>query len=702
MILSIKTKGYCKLGYVKTEFLSFIFSFQISSCLSINKPARFSEYFSNARITDTSQKHPAASNESPFVNLPTEILNKSHRISTEDISNDVDRVEKKKKLLVLELSNAETQTDQNVPSNSNSTSNDSNEEIKAAQNVESKKSYVQSARKSRSPRKISCLDPIPKKVKNSDTRTVKSKKLEDSENHRCKQKLLKSNGVVVTVSSNPSVSKNNSDSTSSSLENSYPTNVSSLESNIAHADHNHSQKTVQVVVNVLSNSEFKERKSKCSDRQKNIAYAIPENQFQKVPNWRKLFDNEEKMTESSYFSPPEVVLRKQDEVHSVKFHNNALELDSDEKHPNLGYYIQKLLLMQPESIENLDVSSCSTVTIEEVIQPLKNKLKKKSCFKLPRYQNSFDDTKIVKKSSKLPYYPNSFDDTIDAVCDFVLKSQCNDTASDDTSCVDDESVELFSLVNDDQNLSSVSDSSILSTENVVSPTSILKKPEKVFKSPRNVSDPNYMDVLRSVENEPLQDEKDDLIELPSVEELCKRGFVSEQLFNQTSADEQETMEEEEFLQQLLSIGQSKAKDETARRTNFKSFPNKEVPYEATEMNASQIVPEDAADKVDAATHNVDNKLKTSTSDLRKENRLLGWMGTTVQRTLQASAINSTSSGDSSDPMRHTSKTLENLIEEPLNNSSENNSLFFHKNFSLSPIKVPDIHLTISPVLKDSD
>lgn len=640
-------------------------------------------------------------NKSLAVNPPKKISKEPSGGLTDEIGNDVDRVEKKKKLLVLELSNAETQTDENVPPKSDSTFTGSDEEI-VEQNAESDKLCVQPTRNSGSPRRIPSISPIPKE-ENTHRRTTKSQKLKGSENHHCKRKLLKSNGVMVTVSSNPtSVSTNSSDSTSSTVANSYPTTISSSESNAAHADHNHSHKTVQVVVNVLSSSKFKERKSKSLDRQKNVSDVIQGNEFQKVPGWRKLFDNEEKMTESSYYSPPEVVLKKQSKVHPIKSRSKTVKSVSNEKLPDLGYYVQKLLSMRPESIENLDISSSSTVTIDEAKQISKNQQQIESRMKLPLYQNSFDDTKLVKKSNKLPYYQNSFDDTIDAVCEFVLKSQCNDITSSDTCSVNDESMEMFTHGNDDQDSSTISDSSKFPTENLVPLSSILKKPENTAKSSRNLSDPGYTNIFQSVRNEHLQDEiGGDQIELPSVDELYKRGFVSEQLLNHNSTDEQESIEEEEFLQQLLSIGPPKTNGKLARPLDFDSSPQEKLPHMVSEMNVSQKLPKDPADEVDAPAPIIDRTLKTSTTESKHENRLLGWIGTTVQRTLQASAINSTSSGDSSDPVRHTYKTLENLIVEQFENSSENNSLL-HKHFTLSPMKVPDIHLTISPVLKDSE
>ncbi|KAK7602536.1 hypothetical protein V9T40_008125 [Parthenolecanium corni] len=642
----------------------------------MSKPAKFTEYFSNARFSVPAQKHLTANNDSSIENVPKVILDASNEILTKDVN----RVEKKKKLLVLELFNAETQTDQNVQSNSDTTLGSSDEETQTEQKVKSEKPCIQSARKSKTLTKISYPSPIPKKVKNSDIRIANLTKSKDSKSHCCKRKQL-SNAVTVTVSSNPtSVSTNSSDSTWSALANSNPSTSSSQESNVAHADLDHLQKTVQVVVNVLSRTQFKEKKSKSLDEPKNVTNTVSD-QFEKVPNWRKLFDNEEKMSESSYFSLPEVVLKKPTKVHSVKLPDKSIESTTDEKSPNLGYYIQKLLLMRPENIRDLDISSCSTATIDEVVQPLKNKSKKKNSTKFPLHPNSFDDTKIDKKSSNLPHYQNSFDDTLDAEGDLVLKSQCDDTGS-----VDDESIELFSDRKDQS-------SSKFPTENFFPPKSITKRPEKVSKSPQNLPDPGYGNT--NIRVKASQDEtEDDEINLPTVEELCKFGFVSEQLLNQESADEQETMEEEEFLKQLLTVGQPKMKEKPARRIDFKLSQNDD----ATKKNIPKTL---LKDEVDAVTPSVDHKSKTFSSDLKNENRLLGWMGTTVQRTLQASAFNSTSSGDSSDPTRRASKTLENLIDEPLA-SFVNNSPLFHKPFTLSPIKEPDIHLTISPVLKDSD
>lgn len=653
----------------------------------IQKPERFSEYFSNPHISVRPQKHPPVHNELPVQNAP-KAINECNGIATDDISSDINRVESKKKLLVLELSNAETQTDRHVSLNSDSTINGSDREVNEDHNTVLKKSSSPSRRASRSPRKITYPSPISKEVDNPDGRTTKLKKPKSSASHHCRRKLLKSNGVTVTVSSNPTSASTNSSDSNSTLAHSYHTTGSS-ESNNGHADPNHSHRTVQVVVNVLSNSELKGRKSKSSDRLKNVAYVLPENQFKRVPDWRKLFENEEKMTESSYFSPPEVVLKKPTKVHSTKPH---LKSSNDEKPPDLGYYVQKLLLMRPESIENLDISSCSTVAIDEVIRTADKKMEKKCRMKIPLYQNSFDDTKVVRKSTRLPYYQNSFDDTIDAVCDFVLKSQY--TTNDSTS-FEDESTELFSRANDDPNSSSMSDSSKFLTENSIPPASKLKISENVSKSPRNLSNYSYVN-FGFDGNEKSQDEsEDDQIKLPSIEELCKRGFVSEQLLNQKSTDDQDTMEEEEFLKQLLSVHQPNRDDKPDSRPDIRP-PCKEETH-----NVSKELPPDA-DKASEAALNIDPSSKTTANDLKNETRLLGWMGTTVQRTLQASAINSTSSGDSSDPIRQTYKTLENLIEEPFENSSENNSSLLKKHFTLSPIKVPDLHLTISPVLKNSE
>lgn len=543
--------------------------------ISVGPPSRFSHYFTSVHVHSSCEK-PKQSKD------PDE---------PDDINDDFTRVEMKKKLLTLELANAGTQTEPRFKSQSTSSQTSSS----LSQSTPNNKvdGHVSEPKQD----ELVCPSPIPK----HDNETFKR-------NRRCKRKQSRAGkALVVTVVNNKTkISTNGTDTDSS---NSYVAQ-SSIEHDKISVENGRTAKSVNIIVNVLSNATNIDR---LAHKSREVARIIDDANLEKTSHWRRLFNNEEKLTESSYFSPPE----------AVSTHKRA-ETENPKPPKDIDYYIRKLLLMSPESVENLNVSSCNSTQVQETEKNTEHK--KKIPVSIPLYQNSFEDTMNIL-----------FD---------VSSDRNNSTLMKDHSLRTDESDNSSTSVYLPNYTSSLSDSSI-------------QEPEIVGKTIDEI--PLNFEENENVRHEStVDDSEEENVELPSLDELLRRGFTWKPVLKAKMDDEIETLEEDEFIKEMLKVN---------IQSDDKNVEENECPK--------------SSDDQDVTLSKAKNLLLS-----KNESRLIGWIGTTVQRTLEASAMNSTSSGEGSDPFRKMHKTLENLVEEQQSLTPSND------NFSISPIKVPDIHLDV--------
>lgn len=171
-------------------------------------------------------------------------------------------------------------------------------------------------------------------------------------------------------------------------------NVSSSMSSFngsVHYDPKENTENIKVTVNVLAtstddNSEYKNKKKRTvNEHEKRFHVSRKEKHLiaNKVSNWRTVFENSEKLTESSYFSPPPSTAlpafpvslnNKVDFISPSNNSHNDTDATENSSVDDIGYYVAKLLLMSPESIENLNSVSITSQSedLNEQVDAYKN------------------------------------------------------------------------------------------------------------------------------------------------------------------------------------------------------------------------------------------------------------------------------------------------------------------------------------------
>lgn len=157
-------------------------------------------------------------------------------------------------------------------------------------------------------------------------------------------------------------------------------NVSSSMSSFdgsVHYDPKENTENIKVTVNVLAASADDDsarkikKKRTVNEDEKCFRVSRKEKHLManKVSNWRTVFENSEKLTESSYFSPPPSTtlpvfpVSENDKVDFISPSNsshNDTDATVNSSVNDIGYYVAKLLLMSPESIENLNSVSITS------------------------------------------------------------------------------------------------------------------------------------------------------------------------------------------------------------------------------------------------------------------------------------------------------------------------------------------------------
>lgn len=698
------------------------------------KPPRFSEYFARFQSTKIPSTKVVA------------VQSNTSRSDTgiNEILNDMKRVEMKKKSLKSELTKSNDAIHSKIASSSEEKQNEKKQDSprnceKSTTNSNSDKNSPASNSSDSSSKKIShrsvlCPSPISKTtpdVKNSSHESDKKEKL-PLKRRPCKRKL-RSKDIQVTVSNNrKAVIVSSSDTVLNTQQN----NTSSSSSTSKDFQKN-TPAPVKLVVNVLPSTDCTiEIKSNTADK-RHLSCTAKQN-AEKVKDWRTLFKNQDKLTESSYYSPPEYN-RKIQATSSEESNEQEVLPQSKVTTNNIGYYIRKLLLMSPESVDNLDVSSCSTTLIKDSSKnisiesnltnkqvsprqrsPKQNQLNDADnryedsenvrkllldCLRLATAEaddinltsfksvDSSCDNKMFGKSSAalelndsniscrnfintaiqrlLPLYQNSLDDNLDCTTQSQrILNQIEDQSGvdelKDNSAFFPTSANLHEFVSSLPVTSEKPNKSYDIIECLKQYIELQSSPEKSNKISEDSFD--YADKIES------KDES--CISLPSVDELIRKGLISKTYaVNETQTEPKEFLDEEEFIEKMLRT------DFTPKKSNLKDDSGQS---EINDNNGNHQSEQD----------------EKYTTDIRKELRRLGlnWMDTTLQRTLQASIINSTSSAeDSAGPLRNTIKFSSNYrpsISSSSTVSPQQPKLHSRELLNISPIKIPDLQLSV--------
>ncbi len=663
----------------------------------LKKPARFTEYFSDFR------------SQSSLENPPSRNMTRSHHSKSDnselksgmnDIEKDLTRVQLKKKLLALELSNAETQTEKldsiNASEFNGRTHSPTSSPTPNGNEGRTSSTTSHSASddtNAKSSAKVLCPSPIPKETESSRENPRNKIEIRSKKNCKCRRRQLRKNDdVIVTVSNNKTnvITNNSANSNSSDLALSHFGPQSSAENETAPAVIADSHKTVKVIVNVLSNNEYKRSRNKPPEKQKIVSNATPNRNFKKTSNWKNIFENDEKLTESSYFSPPEATTK------NVKFRSKpAIEFENSEKlkteekenqSHDIGYYIRKLLTMSPESVENLSVStSDSTMVSEYDDQP---KLEHK------------------KLTLNVPLYQNSLDDTLETFFEPLIKEKQNESVQDNkvsSSGVED-SVDISFSEYLKKNVSSLAGSSSSQTESIApsntSRGSLTGKEHQhvvLIEDSTKVSDhADLKNLTKLAEKGNVENDFEEPFTLPTLEELKKRGFDLNIMPNKESIDDS-YVDIEDIIKELLTVRFPSNEERMANPSSARSFENDG--QENTNIKIDQE--KDAISCKNEIDSVIQAPKGTNVSESQKQPSLLAWMGTTLKRTLEASAITSTSSGDNSDTIRRTLTTFERPFEGISELVLQSESPNSNRKSSLSPLKVPHLRLSIPAYFKNS-
>lgn len=672
---------------------------------------------------------------------------------------DMKRVQLKKKLLVQELTNSENRNDSKISASEKKvecTKTDDHcfsEEKTGTNGTSGKKSPTSStAEASTATQPQDKVYPSPiKKTSITSTKNCHEfeKRSKQTKFRNCKRIHRLTRDVSVIVSNETGVYSNTS-STSSSANHDGMVGRNAVDNDLLKCTR---KLPINIVVNVHSPADCKIQIQK-NNSQKRYTQVKSEKNSKKIENWRTLFKNEEKLTESSYYSPP-------DNQRVIAFREDT-NIGPNENARGIGYYVRKLLLMSPESIENLDVSSCNTTLIDEssvhsvdslktesdctsshettieskyelettenhdttvegkydaenvralLLNCLRLATNEKGETKLPYFKsiNSSCDYKSCDNFSPerhtessnlvysnflnnaiqrlLPFYQNSLDDNLEtsmlsAASDFhatkalmkqtANESEVNLTAEEESTYVST-SAYLQKFVS---SLSSVSEKGN-EKDTLECLKQYVKLPSPVPGNGTNSFNSEYLQIS------PKHDA------LPSLEELVQKGLINKAfaLDELAKNDEgKEFIDEEEFIRRMLQVDFS---------TN--TAEEKYVSDSLNNADQSRKVNENLQSIPGQQNFVRDDAVGTSVDNIRKEMRLigLGWMDTTLQRTLQASAISSTSSTeDSAAQLRAMPATNEKLVAAKYSTSSSENPVQTKEHISISPITVPDIHLSI--------
>ncbi|XP_065203755.1 general transcriptional corepressor trfA-like isoform X2 [Planococcus citri] len=701
------------------------------------KTPRFSEYF--ARF------HRAKISSTDIISSSTS--RKENEIK--GIMNDMERVKLKKKLLKEELNQPKDANNSKTVSLTEETQHDKKQDspvssekpiTNSSSNKNSPPSNSDDSSKKISPRNRLCPSPIPKTaINDDDTSRESNKKLKKLPKHRhCRHKSRHQaiqitvskdkKSVISTFNDNISNTQQNGTNSSSSTSKDFQQNVT---------------QPVKLVVNVLPSADCRiEIKNNTSD--KRYVRGTSKQHAEKVKDWRTIFKNQDKLTESSYYSPPEYN-KAIENISSEEYERREVTPPSSTVAPkDIGFYVRKLLLMSPESIDNLNVSSCNTTLIDDSsrttsidsnatddISPQRQKVSptetapKKN--QLHDAGNNHDDTEHVKqllfKCLKLATAKS--DDinlttfkSIDSSCDnksfgnFPKASELNDSNTSYENFITTAIRRLLPLyqnslddnldytVHSQQTLNRTEDQSEVNISKDSAYMSTSAYLHKFVSSLSNASEkPNAenRDIIAYLkqciesqsspekENKILEDSYDSANDvpskdasytsLPSVDELIRKGLISKAYaLDDTQNEPKEFIDEEEFVRKMLQV-------------NFTS----------KESHSKDDGDQSKSNDNDDHQSEPDDKYAT---DIRREFRKLGlnWMDTTLQRTLQASVINSTSSAeDSAGPLRsntHFSSGYQASISSNLIIPQQQPKQHSREVLNISPITVPDLQLSV--------